>query len=89
MTYIDSLDVACRVCDATYTAGEPHNCPGYSYYSELSQRALQRARRRVMAEPEPVYDEERWSLGFVFVFALVASLFVWMLGTMAVIAWSA
>ena len=62
MTYIDSLDVACRVCDATYTAGETHSCPGYSYYSELSEQALARSRRRILGEPEPGTREPQMPL---------------------------
>ena len=79
MTYIDSLDVACRVCDATYTAGETHNCPGYSYYSELSEQALARSRRRILGEPEPKpwNDEERWPLLYMLPVAAVFAMFAW------------
>lgn len=34
MTFIDTLDVGCPACGATYTAGERHDCPGYNQWTD-------------------------------------------------------
>lgn len=62
--------------------------PVHRYESELSDRALARARRRMQAIPEPEYDEERWPLLFMLPVALVVALFFWGFIALAIVAWS-
>lgn len=62
--------------------------PAHRYESELSDRAMQRARRRMQAVPEPEYDEERWPLLLMLPVALVVGLFCWGFIALAIVAWS-
>jgi len=62
--------------------------PVHRYESEISQRALARARRRMQAVPEPEYDEERWPFLFMLPVAVVMAAFFWAFIVLAIVAWS-
>lgn len=56
MTFIDTLDIGCAACGATYTAGETHDCPGYNLWGQRDGTAVGLNEEVVLyirPEPEP------------------------------------
>lgn len=59
MTYIDTLDIGCGGCGATYVRGERHECPTYDYAhragsDEQDERDFEAARSQV-TRPRPIH----------------------------------